>query len=229
MSSSNPPQTPIQRDSSDELSVEVIYRDDDYAVINKPPGLLSVPGLVSPDNAFDQIASLYPNARIVHRLDMATSGLLVFALHYQAQKHLSKQFERRQVRKGYRALLQGLLMTNAGEIHSPLICDWPNRPKQKIDWLGGKPASTLFRLLVREPESNTSYVALTPLTGRSHQLRVHMLQLGHPIVGDSLYGNRQTRQPSRMYLHASELCFHTESGLELELSCPPSFAPPSAL
>ncbi len=167
--------------------IEIVYQDNDFVVANKPSGLLCVPGLSEPDNLFDRVKCQYANARVVHRLDMPTSGLVIFALHHEAQKQMGKLFELRQVRKTYSAKVYGELQALCGEIESPLICDWPNRPKQKIDWLSGKPASTFFEKQEYLSEENVTRIKLYPHSGRTHQLRVHMLQIGHPILGDQFY------------------------------------------
>lgn len=163
--------------------VHIVYQDPDLLVVDKPAKLLCVPGLSEPDNLFDRLVPDWPNLRVVHRLDMATSGLVVFALHYQAQRALSQLFERRQVHKQYAAVVHGRVGAQYGEIELPLSCDWPNRPRQQVDWLAGKKARTLFRVDRRSTEH--SFLQLFPITGRSHQLRVHCQALGHPIVGDT--------------------------------------------
>lgn len=201
--------------------LKTLYTDEHFIVVDKPSGLLCVPGLSDPDNLFDRVKIDYPNARTVHRLDMATSGLVIFALHYEAQKALSKLFEHRQISKTYRARIFGKLDSNFGEIHSPLICDWPNRPKQKIDWLNGKQATTHFRKYHYQAEQHYSEVELTPHTGRTHQLRVHMLQIQHPILGDKLYAHTAAIEAAtRMCLHAEKLQFkHPFTHKTLVIEC----------
>src|SRR5690554_5283034 len=168
--------------------LSVLYQDNDILVLNKQAGLLTVPGKAPEhyDSVIWRVQRALPTARIVHRLDMATSGLLLMALHKPAQGHLGKQFEQRLVDKRYEAVVYGHLANDRGEINLPLRCDWPNRPKQMVDHETGKAAQTFYQVLERG--STWSRVALTPITGRSHQLRVHMLALGHPIQGDRLYG-----------------------------------------
>ena len=143
---------------------------------------------------------------------MGTSGLVIFAKHYEAQKAMSKLFELRKVDKQYCAKVSGILDSNYGEIHSSMLCDWPNRPKQMIQWLDGKPASTFFK--VEEFYEDSTLVALKPHTGRTHQLRLHMLQIGHPILGDELYNiDGSNKRSERLLLHAEQLQFnHPISG-----------------
>lgn len=190
-------------------NITILYQDEDFIAVEKPPGLLCVPGLVEPDNLFDQVKSAFPNARVVHRLDMYTSGIVLFGLHYEAQKRLNLLFEKRLIEKQYIAIVDGLIEQECGEIHSAIICDWPNRPRQKLDWINGKHASTEYRILSRDKTENSTRVLLKPFTGRTHQLRVHMLQIGHPILGDQLYpkdGSNLKRK--RLTLHAEKLKFN---------------------
>lgn len=203
---------------------EIVYQDRDLLVVNKPAKLLCVPGLSEPDNLFDRLVTDWPNLRVVHRLDMATSGLIVFALHYQAQRALSQLFEQRKVAKQYAAVVHGRVESGQGEIELPLSCDWPNRPKQKVDWSAGKKAHTFFRVHSRTSERSSLH--LFPITGRSHQLRVHCQALGHPIVGDTFYGPTAGDQPGeRMLLHAERLQFiQPLSEQALDLYCPAPFA-----
>ncbi len=186
--------------------LEFLYRDSDIAVVNKPSGLLSVPGKAPEhqDSLIKRVNRVLPTATVVHRLDMATSGVMVLALNKAAHRHLSRQFETRQTRKRYFARVWGQLTQDNGTVDLPLICDWPNRPKQKVDYEVGKPALTRYEVVYSN--QHESLVALYPITGRSHQLRVHMLALGHPILGDRLYGSEKSRQAAaRLQLHASAL------------------------
>lgn len=192
------------------------HRDSHLLVADKPAGLLTVPGK-GPDKQdclLNRLLPRYPNSRIVHRLDQPTSGLVIIPQSHQALRHIGRQFEQRQVDKRYIAEVAGLLAEDGGEVDLPLICDWPNRPRQMVDRDKGKPALTRYRVLARDPASNRTRVALTPVTGRSHQLRVHMLALGHPIVGDSLYAPAQVAGASpRLLLHAEFIRFtHPASG-----------------
>ena len=189
-------------------SFEVLYQDDDLIVLNKAPGLLSVPGkaLEHKDSLQLRVQRVFPTASVVHRLDMATSGIIVMALNKAAHVSISRQFELRQTSKTYFARVYGIPTATQGEINLALICDWPNRPKQKIDIEKGKSAITHWQLVSHNGTS--SLIKLTPITGRSHQLRVHMLAIGHPILGDRLYAHEHARSLSnRLCLHAQELSF----------------------
>ncbi|TDB34899.1 RluA family pseudouridine synthase [Stenotrophomonas sp. TEPEL] len=182
------------------------YIDDALLVAEKPAGLLSVPGrsAENQDCVVARLQAVYADALTVHRLDQVTSGLLLHARGKDMQVALSMQFEKRQVGKRYEAIVQGLLEDDAGEVDLPLIVDWPNRPRQMVDHERGKPALTRWRVLSRDTEAQRSRVELEPVTGRSHQLRLHMASLGHPIVGDVLYG---AEVAPRVCLHARKLQF----------------------
>ena len=203
---------------------ELIHLDADLLVADKPTGLLAVPGR-GPDKQDCLVARIqaeFPDALTVHRLDMATSGLILFARGPQMQRALSLLFQQRLVAKRYVALVAGRIAPEAGEIDLPLIADWPNRPRQKVDRDVGKPSLTRYRLLDYDEARDTSRVELEPVTGRSHQLRVHLLAIGHPIVGDALYGGREA---GRLMLHACMLGFaHPRDGRSLALSSDPPFA-----
>lgn len=189
--------------------LEVLHRDEDLLVVNKPSGLLSVPGKAAEhaDCIEARAQQAYPEARIVHRLDMDTSGILVLAMNAAAHRHLGLQFERRKTQKTYVAKVWGQLAGDEGEVDLPLICDWPNRPKQMVCHERGKPALTRWKVVERD--GATTRVRLYPLTGRSHQLRVHMLALGHPIAGDRFYAKGAALEASdRLALHAEELTLH---------------------
>ncbi|MFY0621872.1 MAG: RluA family pseudouridine synthase [Pelagimonas sp.] len=185
--------------------IEVLHEDSDLLFVNKPAGLLSVPGK-TPDLAdclLTRLEIAFPTVRLVHRLDRDTSGVMVFALTAHGQKHLGQQFEARVPKKTYVARLAGLLEPKEGEVDLPLIVDWPNRPKQMVCHETGKPALTGYKVVKSSDEETR--VRLFPKTGRSHQLRVHMLSLGHPILGDPLYAPETTEAHPRMMLHAEEL------------------------
>lgn len=183
--------------------VRIVHADDRLVVIDKPAGLLSVPGRSEPDCASARVQADFPDARIVHRLDQATSGLLVFARGPEAQRALSADFAERRVAKVYLAIVAGSL-TGTGMINLPLAADWPNRPRQQVDLARGKPSQTRWQAL--GADGPHTRVALEPITGRSHQLRVHLAALGHPIVGDALYAPPAVATASpRLLLHASEL------------------------
>src|SRR5690554_6097964 len=194
-----PPQEPLV----------LLYEDDDLVVIEKPAGLLSVPGRLPEhhDSAYLRVLDQYPQAKITHRLDMATSGILMFAKHRDAEVALSKMFQARTVEKNYIALIQGKL-EGEGSVDVPLITDWENRPRQIVHFDLGKPAQTLYQALEYCAVEDITRVLLTPLTGRSHQLRVHMQYIGHPITGDKLYHPEPKKSTlGRMALHASYLAF----------------------
>ena len=207
-----------------ELSI--LYEDGDLVIIEKPAGLLSVPGRLPEhhDSAYYRVLEQFPNAKITHRLDMATSGILMFAKHRDAEVAVSKMFQARTVKKNYIALVQGKL-PDTGRIEVPLITDWENRPRQIVHFELGKPALTLYERLEYDEVKDVSRVLLTPITGRSHQLRVHLQYIGHPITGDKLYHPEPTRSPlGRMALHASYLAFTQPlSGVELEIVCEAAF------
>lgn len=192
-----------------QQALEIIYEDDDLVVVNKPAGLLSVMGRLPEhqDSAYLRILDKHPNAKVTHRLDMATSGLLMFAKHRDAEVAVSKMFQARTVKKYYVALLQGQIEAE-GRVEVPLITDWENRPRQMVHFELGKQAKTLFQLMEYDAEIDQSRVRLEPVTGRSHQLRVHMMHIGHPIMGDKLYHPEPTKFPlKRMALHAAYLAF----------------------
>ena len=215
--------------------LSILYQDDDILVADKPSGLLSVPGkaLEHRDSLISRVNTVYPSATIVHRLDMATSGLLVMALNKDSHRHISKQFELRQTKKRYFARVYGAVKPSNGEVNLPLICDWPNRPKQMVDHERGKRALTYYEVIERE--ENETLVALYPVTGRSHQLRVHMLALNHPILGDRLYAHSEAlKMASRLQLHAECLCFRHpttqawmtfQSPIPFSSYCPPALVP----
>lgn len=197
--------------------LQIHYSDGDLLVVDKPAELLSVPGRRPEhrDSLLTRLQQQYPEILIVHRLDMSTSGLLILALNAQSHRDLSRQFEQRQVKKNYLAVVDGKLKPQAGQIDLPLICDWPNRPRQRVDHTQGKTAHTAYRTQSYDPASDSSRVELTPTTGRTHQLRVHMLALGHPILGDDLYGDSRTYDKAdRLLLHASGLEFRHPSTAE---------------
>ena len=207
-------------DMTDKIALH--YIDEALLVAEKPAGLLSVPGRL-PENQDCVVSRLqleYPDALTVHRLDQVTSGLMLYARGKAMQVALSKLFEQRQVSKRYEALVQGLVEAESGEIDLPLICDWPNRPKQMVSFELGKPSLTRWRVLARDVAAQTTRVELEPVTGRSHQLRLHLASIGHPIVGDVMYG---ALPAPRVCLHARRLGFvHPPSGelLEFVSECP---------
>jgi tRNA pseudouridine32 synthase / 23S rRNA pseudouridine746 synthase len=205
----------------------IFYVDESFIVINKPSGLLSVPGR-GPDKAdcaASRVQQAFPDALTVHRLDMETSGLMLFARGIDAQRVISRTFENRQVEKRYVAVVEGLMQTDSGEIDLPLICDWPNRPRQIVDHATGKPSLTRYRVLSRDETKKITRVELSPVTGRSHQLRVHLASIGHCILGDSLYATPEARAASmRLLLHAEFLKFaHPVNAIAVEFQIEPAF------
>ncbi|KGJ05700.1 ribosomal large subunit pseudouridine synthase A [Paracoccus halophilus] len=207
-----------------EEQPQVIHADHQVLVVCKPHGLLSVPGRGA-DRADCLIARLraaFPTILLVHRLDLDTSGVMVFALTPEAQRHLSRQFEERRTKKTYVARLWGRLQPKTGTVDLPLIVDWPNRPRQMVDRDRGRPARTDWRV-VRADDMETR-VRLSPVTGRSHQLRVHMAELGHPILGDPLYAGGAAAEFPRLMLHAESLRFrHPETGIMQGFTAPAPF------
>lgn len=197
-------------------ALQIVHLDDHCLVALKPSGLLSVPGRGAhlQDCLASRVQACHPDALVVHRLDMATSGLVVFARGPGAQRRLSDSFARREVAKTYVAVVDGSVAEDAGEIDLPLRADWPNRPKQIVDREHGKASLTRYRVLAREPTGRTTRIELQPVTGRAHQLRVHLLALGHPILGDALYAPARVQAAaSRLLLHAAALRFpHPASG-----------------
>ena len=184
--------------------LEVLHEDHELIVVNKPAGLLSVPGKGEhlADCLLTRVQTAFPTALLVHRLDRDTSGVMVFAATPGAQRHLGLQFEKRQTKKAYVARVHGRMEEAEGTIELPLIVDWPNRPRQMVCHETGREAITGFKRL--KAEDAESRVRLFPRTGRSHQLRVHMAESGHPILGDPFYSENAGAWP-RMMLHAEEL------------------------
>ena len=191
----------------------ILYQDEHIMVVNKPSGLLSVPGRLEEhkDSVMTRIQRDYPQAESVHRLDMATSGVIVVALNKAAERELKRQFW------GHPAQAEGL-------VDLPLICDWPNRPKQKVCHETGKAAQTEYEVLEYAPD-NTARVLLKPITGRSHQLRVHMLAMGHPILGDRFYAPPEALALApRLQLHAQTLTItHPAFGNAMTFKAPVDF------
>ncbi len=204
--------------------LDIIHADEAILVVNKPAGLLSVPGKGDhlADCLIERIRAAFPQVLLVHRLDMDTSGVMVFALTPHAQRHLGLQFEKRQMKKTYVARVWGEVAEASGEIDLPLCVDWPNRPRQHVDFENGKPAQTDWRRM--KIEAGTTRMRLYPRTGRSHQLRVHMLALGHPILGDPFYATGAARDYPRLMLHAESLKLrHPEGGKGLLFRVPVPF------
>ncbi|GAB1410074.1 bifunctional tRNA pseudouridine(32) synthase/23S rRNA pseudouridine(746) synthase RluA [Desulfovibrionales bacterium] len=208
--------------------LDILHADKDMVVVHKPSGLLSVPGRTPDlqDSVLTRVLALYPQAQAVHRLDLGTSGVLVFATRRKAEANLRQQFQDRRTRKVYLAMVHGQVLHDHGQIDLPLICDWPNRPRQKVCPTTGKPACTDFSVVERLTQA--TLVRLVPHTGRSHQLRVHMAHLGHPILGDPLYGP-DPEPVERLSLHAFQLgLYHPYSDQWMSFVAPCSFAPQCA-
>ncbi|WP_299004320.1 bifunctional tRNA pseudouridine(32) synthase/23S rRNA pseudouridine(746) synthase RluA [uncultured Shewanella sp.] len=203
----------------------ILHQDKDIIVLDKPSGLLSVPGRDPKhnDSIYSRVLAEHPNAQIVHRLDMATSGIIIVALRRSAEKELKRQFRDRETQKTYLARVAGHVKAHTGSVDLPLICDWPNRPKQKVCHDIGKASQTYFEVLTQAKRS--TLVKLTPITGRSHQLRVHMMALGHPILGDNFYADPLAKSLApRLLLHAQSLTItHPYSGEEMTFSCDAPF------
>lgn len=206
-------------------SLVVVHADPAFVVVDKPPGLLSVPGRAPElqDCVAVRVQALFPDARVVHRLDMDTSGLMVMALGLPAQRALSSAFEQRRTGKRYEALVHGCPSQASGSIELPLRADWPRRPRQIVDPVSGRPALTHWTVLASG--EGVARLSLQPVTGRSHQLRVHLAAIGHPIVGDPLYGPADAVDVApRMCLHATALSLpHPLHGHRVDFSSPAPF------
>jgi len=204
-SGNTPPPKFIYRPPPDE-GLDIIHQDDDILVLSKPANLLSVPGKEEgmEDSLETRAQKQFPSARLVHRLDRGTSGIFIMALNANSHRHLGLQFEKRQTSKTYIAKVSGLMKPETGKISLPLRTDWYNRPKQMVDTYMGREAITRWK--VQKHFEDTSIVELYPETGRSHQLRVHLMELGFPILGDTFYNHEMpNRSPERMLLHAQSL------------------------
>ncbi|AEG92289.1 pseudouridine synthase [Ramlibacter tataouinensis] len=211
----------------------LIHADADCIVVDKPAGLLCVPGRGpgKQECLAARVQQRFPDARVVHRLDMATSGLWLMARGAALQRAFGDAFARREVGKRYVAVVAGLLLPMPADaegwsrIALPLAADWPNRPRQQVDPHAGKPSLTLWRVLGHDAAAGSTRLELAPVTGRTHQLRVHLMALGHPILGDALYAPPEVaaRAP-RLLLHASALALpHPVSGAPLAFASPPPF------
>ncbi len=199
----NPPGMDTYAPPDDPL--DILHHDHQLLLVNKPPGLLSVPGKGEhlADCLIARVQAVFPEALLVHRLDRDTSGVMVFATTPHAQRHLGLQFEKRQMKKTYVARVWGRVAEKTGTVDLPLIVDWPNRPLQMVDHENGKQAITDWR--VQRSNDTETRIRLFPQTGRSHQLRVHMREIGHPILGDPLYATGAARDFPRLMLHAESL------------------------
>jgi tRNA pseudouridine32 synthase/23S rRNA pseudouridine746 synthase len=214
MDAYDPPDTPLS----------VLHADHEILVVDKPSGLLSVPGKGAhlADCLLARVQAAFPEALLVHRLDRDTSGVMVFALTPSAQRHLGLQFEKRRMKKTYVARVWGEVAEKTGTVDLPLIVDWPNRPLQMVDHENGRPARTDWRVLRRE--GGTTRMRLMPQTGRSHQLRVHMREIGHPILGDPFYAEGPARAFPRLMLHSESLRLrHPDGGAGVTFKAPVPF------
>jgi tRNA pseudouridine32 synthase/23S rRNA pseudouridine746 synthase len=209
----DPPQDPLK----------IVHQDHEILLVDKPAGLLSVPGKGEhlADCLLARLQGVFPEALLVHRLDRDTSGVMVFALSPHAQRHLGLQFEKRYMKKTYVARVWGEIAEKTGTVDLPLIVDWPNRPLQHVNFETGKPALTDWRVV--RVKDGTTRVRLYPHTGRSHQLRVHMKEIGHPILGDPFYAEGLARDFPRLMLHAESLRLrHPDGGkgMTFAAQCP---------
>lgn len=210
----NPPDVPL----------DILYQDDLIIVANKPAGLLSVPGKLEgrADCLVSRLQAAHWDTLLVHRLDCDTSGVMIFARTKKAQGFLGQEFEQRRAKKTYVARVAGEMAGEAGHVDLPLCADWPNRPRQMVNHEQGRPAQTDWQVIGRAP--GETRVRLSPLTGRSHQLRVHMLALGHPILGDPIYAEGAAANHPRLMLHAETLALHHPgSGDWVEFTAPCPF------
>lgn len=201
-------------------NLSIIYYDDDIIIVDKQAGVLSVPGRGPEklDSISHRLSLEFEEVHIVHRLDMATSGIMIFARHKNSLRSLQQQFQNRQTKKTYQAIVYGKLSPSSGAINLPMRCDWPNRPKQMVCYEFGKKSLTRWRII--EYINNNTRIELMPVTGRSHQLRIHCNAIGHPIVGDPFYGNSVSQAASKnLCLHAQSLTVkHPSSNEEITFS-----------
>lgn len=201
----------------------ILHMDDRIIVVDKPSGLLSVPGKLEgrEDCLISRLQAIHPDALLVHRLDCDTSGVIIFGRDKAAQGFLGQEFEKRRAKKSYIARVWGVMAQDRGRVDLPLCADWPNRPRQMVDHERGRPAQTDWQVVERG--ATETRVRLFPLTGRSHQLRVHMAELGHPILGDPIYSTGPARAFPRLMLHAETLGLHhpsTKQWIDFSAPCP---------
>jgi len=206
--------------------LDILFKDEYFFIVNKPAGLLSVPGNspAKKDSMVSRCQEDLGDVFVVHRLDMSTSGIILFARQKDSLRAMNKLFATREVSKTYIAMVDGLVKEDIGEINQPLMVDWPNRPKQKID-AEGKASCTQYQILKRDTYKQNTRLQLTPITGRSHQLRVHMAWLGHAILGDEFYAPDEAfHKADRLLLHASRLSFkHPITYQDIDIHCLPQF------
>jgi len=212
--SSSADDTPPYQVPHSQEAIRLLFRDPHLLILDKPTLLLSVPGRhpLNHDCLLNRVSVRYPGVSAVHRLDLDTSGVMVVPRHREALSRLARQFQERRIDKSYTARVAGQVTEDIGEIDLPLVADWPNRPKQKVCFETGKQALTRWKVLSRD--DNSSLLALTPVTGRSHQLRIHMREIGHPILGCDFYAPGAVLNAApRLLLHATSLRFaHPLSG-----------------
>lgn len=205
--------------------IRILHQDEHLLLVRKPDLLLSIPGRhpLNKDCLITRLQEDYPTATIVHRLDLDTSGIMVIPLDKPTHAHISRQFQERKVEKSYIAVVYGVMEQDTGEVELPIRCDWENRPLQMIDHEQGKHALTRYEVLERFDDRTR--ILLKPVTGRSHQLRIHMRELGHPILGCDMYAhNEALEMADRLLLHATTLGFeHPATGDWLSGECPPDF------
>jgi tRNA pseudouridine32 synthase/23S rRNA pseudouridine746 synthase len=205
--------------------ITILYEDENLLLVRKPHLLLTIPGRhpLNKDCLISRLQLTYPSASIVHRLDLDTSGIMVIPLNKATHAHISRQFQERQVNKSYHAIVYGVVEPDEGEIDLPIAPDWNDRPRQVISEERGKQALTRFEVLRRQ--TDRTRLLLKPVTGRSHQLRIHMRELGHPILGCDMYAHEAALKLSpRLLLHATTLQFtHPGTGESLSGECPPDF------
>ncbi len=222
----NTPPKPFMYDPPLDPYLEVMHQDDDLIVLSKPANLLSVAGkaLEHADCLETRAQETFPSATIVHRLDRGTSGLMVMALNMDAHRNISTQFEKRRTHKTYIARVFGHDIKDTGHIDLPLLCDWPNRPKQMVCHEKGKSSQTDWEVIERE-ENNVTRLRLRPITGRTHQLRVHVQQIGYPILGDHFYAPPDVENMAeRLQLHAQSLTlFHPSDSQKVTYTVPCPF------
>lgn len=220
----NPMPKSFVYDPPTEPWLTVIHADEDIVVLDKPSGLLSVAGKdpALADCLEARVKARWPGAAMAHRLDKDTSGILVMALNKRALAHVGQEFEQRRARKSYVARVWGRLEGESGRVDLPLATDWEHKPRQRVDWERGRPSQTDWAVLAREPDATR--LRLMPLTGRTHQLRVHMLALGHPILGDVFYATGAALAAAdRLQLHAEELAFTHPKGHWVQFTVPAPF------
>lgn len=221
----NPMPKTFVYDPPTEPWLKILYEDSDIIVLDKPSGLLTVPGKDPAlfDSLETRVQARHKTAKVVHRLDKDTSGVLLMALNKKALGNLGSQFEHRKTGKSYVARVWGVLEEDRGKVDLPLCTDWEQKPRQKVDFEHGRPSQTEWQVIERE--ANATRVRLTPITGRTHQLRVHMMAIGHPILGDQFYATGEALAAAdRLQLHAEMLrFFHPADGLERTFIAPCPF------